>query len=381
MRLPRAFEDRVAEALLGPCGHAAGGGIVAGVSGGPDSTALLVALAGLVARGVLAGPLVAAHLHHGIRGAAADRDALAADRLAAVLGVPFHAGRADVPGQARRARASLETAGRAARLAFLGAAALAAGARSIVLGHQAGDQVETVAMNLLRGAGPAGLKGIPAVRPLSPGSPVRVVHPLLAIPRTEIAAALSAAGIPSCTDESNLLPRGRRNLLRLRVLPLLRRRGVRDLDERLLALAGAAREAADRISAIAARFLEGAAGRTEDGDLRIPRSALDAAILSGDPRGSAPERFRAILEAALAGAGGPAITRRRLRAVARFYRTAPEGASFAAGRGVVLRLAGGELRVAAAAAPVSAASSPSRTPPAAPGPPSPSGATGCPAPS
>ncbi len=125
--------------------------LVAGVSGGPDSLALLDSLAQLLP----AERLVVAHLDHGLRPSAAAEAALAA-KAAAGRGLRHVVGRADVATLARAAGQSLETAARAARYDFLAEVARAEGAAAVVVGHNADDQAETILMHLLRGAGATG---------------------------------------------------------------------------------------------------------------------------------------------------------------------------------------------------------------------------------
>src|SRR5439155_1077618 len=137
-------------ALAGPGGPGAGEHLLVAVSGGPDSTALLAALAQLApGRGL---GLTAAHVDHGLRGAegAAEADAVAA--LATRLGVPFVRRAVTVP-----AGPDLEARARRARYQALARVAQEVGARRIVTGHTQDDQVETVLLRLVRGAGRRGL--------------------------------------------------------------------------------------------------------------------------------------------------------------------------------------------------------------------------------
>src|SRR5579875_1115245 len=150
---------RLAAALDGPDGPGGGAQLLVAVSGGPDSTALLAALAELAPERGLR--LAAAHVDHGLRGpeSAADRERAA--RLAHALGVPFCWRQAAVaPGPGVEARA------RRARYAALEALARETGAARIVTGHTRDDQVETVLLRLLRGAGRSGLAGMRACRGL-----------------------------------------------------------------------------------------------------------------------------------------------------------------------------------------------------------------------
>lgn len=187
--------------------------VVAAVSGGPDSTALLLALAELVGEWEI--EVIAAHLDHGLRGAESARDREAAGRLAALVGVPFRAetlpaGRlADVPG-------GVEQTARRARYEFLRRVAAETGARRIATGHTRDDQAETVLLRLLRGSRVAGLAGIRPVR--GDG----VVRPLIDVTREEVRAFLARRGVPAMTDSSNADDRFTRNRIRRDLLPVLR---------------------------------------------------------------------------------------------------------------------------------------------------------------
>lgn len=206
-------------------------GVLVGLSAGPDSSALLHALVLLAPR--LRLRVEAAHVHHGIRGPRADRDAEAAEALAARLGVPFHRIDVDAPAHARAHRLSLEAAARALRLGALEQTAARLGCRRVALGHTADDQAETVLMWVLRGTGPAGLAGIPPVRGV-------FVRPLLGVWRHEVLAYCRAAGLEPVEDETNRSPRFLRNRIRLEVLPYLESRvrpGVRRALVRLAAVA------------------------------------------------------------------------------------------------------------------------------------------------
>lgn len=189
-----------------------GARVVAALSGGSDSVAQLWLLHDLAAAGVLtlAG---AAHLNHALR-ATADRDEAFCRALCARLGVPFVGERIDVAAEATATRASIEVAARRVRYAFLERARLACAADRIAVAHTLDDQAETVLLRLLRGAGPHGLRGVPARR----GA---VVRPLLGCTRDELRAALAARGEPWVDDETNADVSMPRNRVRHELLPLL----------------------------------------------------------------------------------------------------------------------------------------------------------------
>jgi len=226
-----------------------GESVVVGVSGGPDSVALL----DLLRRSEVA-PHVA-HLHHGARGADADADADFVVALASRWGLPCTVGRADVPALAQREGLAFEEAARRVRYGFLLQTAQAVRARAVAVGHHADDQAETVLMHLLRGAGLAGLRGMAPVTSfaalaplliLPDGSPaprdvdVQLIRPLLQTPRAEIEAYCREQGLETRFDRSNLDTTLFRNRLRHETLPYLAELNPR-IAERLCRLAEVAR--------------------------------------------------------------------------------------------------------------------------------------------
>jgi tRNA(Ile)-lysidine synthase len=140
-------------------------GVVA-VSGGADSTALLLACEELVRAKLWHVELSAAHLDHGLRGAAGAEDARWVEGLARELGLKCALGHASVRERAADAGDNLEQAARRARYEFLRETARASGAHAVLTAHTLDDQAETVLLRLLRGSGAEGLAGIPTVRRL-----------------------------------------------------------------------------------------------------------------------------------------------------------------------------------------------------------------------
>lgn len=184
--------------------------IAAGVSGGADSVALLRFLAAL--RPQFGWDLVVCHIHHGLRGAEADRDECFVRALAEQLGLPCAVSRIDAAALALRDHISVEEAGRMARYAFFAQTAGEGG--RIATAHTLDDSIETVLMNLVRGTGLRGLCGIPRIRG-------NIVRPLLDCTRAEIEDYLGALGQPYCTDSTNLTDDYTRNRIRHDILPRL----------------------------------------------------------------------------------------------------------------------------------------------------------------
>jgi len=229
--------------------------VIAAVSGGADSVALLLVLDALARqqRLRLAG---VAHLHHHVRGAAADADAAFVRDLAGRLGLAFQAHDDDVPARARRHRQSIEVAGRQARLEFFDRLAAGPGLPRIALAHTRTDQAETVLLRLARGAGPRGLAG------MAPRTLPRV-RPLLEESRDTLRAWLRDRGQAWREDDTNSDTTIARNLVRLDILPRLARLnpGVEAALARAARIQRADAEVLDALAeAEASRLVEPGAG-------------------------------------------------------------------------------------------------------------------------
>ncbi|MDY6906611.1 MAG: tRNA lysidine(34) synthetase TilS [Chloroflexota bacterium] len=253
----------------------AGETVVVGVSGGADSVCLLHLLYRL--QGALGVGLHVAHLDHGLRGAAAAADARYVGKLARHLGLPATIDRRDVRAYRAGRRLSVEEAARRVRYQFFAEVAQEVGAGRIALGHTADDQVETVLMHLVRGAGLAGLRGMrpmAAWGPAEGGATLSVVRPLLAVARAETEAYCAAQGLEPRQDATNYSPAFLRNRFRHEVLPLLRQYNPQ-VDDALLRLADAA--AAD-LSFIEGQVAQvwGDVVREEGGGLLLDRAAVSS---------------------------------------------------------------------------------------------------------
>jgi tRNA(Ile)-lysidine synthase len=244
-------------------------------SGGADSSALALALRAATDR------LVLAHVVHDMRPtpeALADRDAVRS--LAGALSLPFveaHVGVAH--GTIDAHPVALAEGGRnaeagARRLRYLALQRLAAsaGVRFVATGHHAGDQLETMLMALARGAGPRGLRGVAPSRPIVPGSSIRVIRPLLELPRASCERLCADAAWAWRTDRTNADTSRLRSFLRHRVIPELR--SVRPaIEQRAGATAQLMSDAAVALHARAASLLD-AADPTTPGELAWARAAL-----------------------------------------------------------------------------------------------------------
>ncbi len=209
-----SLADRVAASVQAQALIPRGGRVVAAVSGGGDSVALLHLLAELAERSlvILAG---VAHVNHRLRRPASDEDERFCRELARRFGVPCLVESVPVADVARSRRVSVERAGHHVRHAFFARAAAELGAGRVALGHTIDDQAETVLLRLIRGAGAAGLSG------MRPRAGV-LVRPLLRVGRAELRRYLAAGGTPFREDASNADLRVPRNRVRHELLPQLR---------------------------------------------------------------------------------------------------------------------------------------------------------------
>lgn len=185
--------------------------VVAGVSGGADSVAMLHWLVHFSGCSV-----VVCHLNHSLRGAESDRDEQFVRALCAEWKIPCFVERADVRALAQEKGLTLEEAGRECRYAFFEKIRREQQAQKIATAHTLSDNVETLLLRLSRGTGLTGLCGIPAQRG-------RIIRPLLLCTRSEIEEYCREHGLSYVTDSTNLEGVYARNQIRLDVIPKLKR--------------------------------------------------------------------------------------------------------------------------------------------------------------
>lgn len=190
------------------------GGVLLALSGGADSVFLAYLLSAMAKSSGF--PLAALHVHHGLRGAEADRDAAFCRSLAEQLAIPIEISRVDVRKEAERRHMGIEEAARILRYTALDAERKRRGFAVVATAHHANDHCETVIYNLLRGGGTRALLGIRPRRDF-------LVRPLLCVRREEIQAALSEMKVPFVTDSTNADAAYTRNYLRAEILPRLAR--------------------------------------------------------------------------------------------------------------------------------------------------------------
>jgi len=186
--------------------------VLVGVSGGPDSMALLHALMALSDH--LSIQLGVAHLNHCLRPGAADRDARFVAEAAQKYGIPCYAESKDIYKDCKNSGLSLEEASRNARYRFFHEVCRKNGYDKIAVGHHHDDNAELILLYLLRGSGSVGIGGILPVRD-------SIVRPLIRTSRTEILGFLASQDISYRLDASNLDENFLRNRIRHQLIPLL----------------------------------------------------------------------------------------------------------------------------------------------------------------
>lgn len=201
------------QALLSP-----GDKVIAAVSGGADSVAMLFAL--YLLRDELGITLEAAHFNHHLRGAESDRDEAFVTDFCGRYCIPLHLG----SGRIVSGKKGLEAAARDARYAFLRRLP-----GKVATAHTADDNAETVLMRLIRGTG---LKGLGAIAPVSGN----VIRPMLTVTRDDVEAFLEEYALPHVEDSSNGTDDFLRNRIRHGILPLMRAENPR-IGENLSAMA------------------------------------------------------------------------------------------------------------------------------------------------
>ncbi len=218
--------------------------LLVAVSGGPDSTSLLHALKNMGYR------LHAAHLNHGFRGDEAAADAAYVQVLCEYLGIPLTSEFRDVPDYKKLEKLSSQVAARRVRYAFLQEVADKVGAVHIATAHNQDDRVETMLLNLVRGTGTDGLRGIPYRRH-------PFVRPLLDVARDEIEYYCEEYQLEPRRDSSNYSAAYARNNVRKELIPYLERRYNESIRGSLLRLSEIAAAESDYLQDVARRWIGG----------------------------------------------------------------------------------------------------------------------------
>jgi tRNA(Ile)-lysidine synthase len=238
---------RIGAALRDRCGVSPGATLVLAVSGGADSCALMLACASLAARPHLGYRLVVGHVDHQLRGEASSADAAAVRGWAERLGLTAEVATVRIEAVDD---ANVEAAARRLRYEALAGIGRGHGAAAVLTGHTEDDQLETMLMALVRGAGPRGMGGMPWRRPLE--DDIALVRPMLAVSHDWAESICAAAGLQWRQDETNVDTDRLRAAVRHEVIPQLRalrpgvgRRAVQTADL-LRDAAGLVEDQADR---------------------------------------------------------------------------------------------------------------------------------------
>ena len=189
-----------------------GDSVVIGLSGGPDSICLLHVLMELKEKWGL--NIYAAHLNHQFRGKDADEDAIYVENICKEWGIQIYVKTFNVPAYAEEKGLSSEEAGREIRYKLFYEVAQKVNANKIAIAHNMNDNAETVLMNLFRGSGIEGLKGIEAVRD-------NIIRPLINVRRDEIEYYCEEKKLNPRIDKTNLEPIYIRNRIRLELIPYI----------------------------------------------------------------------------------------------------------------------------------------------------------------
>ncbi len=254
-----------------------GDAIVVGVSGGPDSVALLHVLNLLKSeRGFR---ITAAHLDHGLR-PESRQDAEFTRDMSEALGVEAHVDSTDVLRLASECGISVEEAGRKARYDLFERVRAAVGAETIATAHHLDDQMETFFLRVFRGSTLTGLGGIPPKRG-------RIIRPLIEARRLEILDFLNARHIPYRIDRTNLSADTDRNFIRNRLIPLIKQR-FPDFGNPLARTVNAIREEDQFLESLASALKSHAVRQRDDrlilaipGLLDVPRVLARRVVLDG----------------------------------------------------------------------------------------------------
>ncbi len=186
--------------------------VLLGVSGGPDSMALLNILYEL--NETFKCNLYVAHINHGIRGEEADKDEVYVERYCRKFNIPFYLKRVNMNEYAKKHKLSSEEAGREIRYKFFEEILIQLGGGKIAVAHNKNDQAETLIMRFIRGTGLDGLKGMKYKNS-------NIIRPLLDISRNEIEKYCDLNNINPRIDRSNLETIYERNKIRLELIPYL----------------------------------------------------------------------------------------------------------------------------------------------------------------
>jgi len=239
--------------------------IIAAVSGGIDSMTLIEVL--LALRKEYAITLAVAHVNYGLRGKESEGDEQLVRDYAGSKGLPIYAKKVNPDDPAVRTTGSLQQWARDLRYLFFEEMRVKHGFDFIATGHTADDNAETVFLNLLRGAGPEGLRGIPAKRD-------SIIRPLIYISRNAIETYAGSMNIPFRVDTSNRSDRYARNVVRNHVFPLIQSKLRENVKDSINRTSEIIRSIDDYIREEAKRQSTGMVQKTGDREYFIEKKPL-----------------------------------------------------------------------------------------------------------
>jgi tRNA(Ile)-lysidine synthase len=254
--------------------------IIVAVSGGADSTALLLALEELKNYNKLYITICVAHLDHRLR-KSSSKDARWVADLSAKLGFKSVFGRAKVLDDVLETNDNLEQAARKARYAFLERTAKRVSANYVLTAHTMDDQAETVLLRLMRGSASLGLGGMETLRPLAKNSSIKLVRPLLWARRTETEAYCRLRKIQFLSDEMNEDLSFARVQVRKQLLPLMQSFNNRIVEAISRTATQLREDGAVLVNNSDALLQRAAVSNEESGETKVPM--LDVRVLADAP--------------------------------------------------------------------------------------------------
>jgi tRNA(Ile)-lysidine synthase len=257
----------------------AGATVVVAVSGGADSTALLLGIEELKTSHKLFVDVCVAHLDHRLR-KSSGKDAKWVAELAEKLGFKSVTGRSKVAEDADAESDNLEQAARKARYSFLERTAKKVSSNYVLTAHTMDDQAETVLLRLMRGSAGAGLGGMEGVRALSKNSSIKLARPLLWARRTETEDYCRLRKVEFLSDEMNEDETFARIKVRKHLLPLMQTFNNR-IVEAISRTAALMREDGAVLSNDSGALLQRASISNKESETKVP--ALDVKVLSNAP--------------------------------------------------------------------------------------------------
>ena len=261
------FADQVLDTIREHDMVAPGHSVLIGVSGGPDSMALAQVLTGL--KKDLGIHIGLAHLNHMLRGSHALADEAFVREFAREHNLDLVVETKNVADLAKNQRLCVEEAGRNARYNFFTRVAGEKGFHRIALGHHRDDNIEQVLMNLVRGTGPRGLRGIQPVRQ------EKFIRPLIRMPRADILAFLDEIKQDYRVDESNEDTSYLRNRIRHCLIPFLEKEFNPDIKAGLSRMSGIIGLEDTFLDRIAQTALDKATIKREKGQIELSIPAIN----------------------------------------------------------------------------------------------------------